>query len=78
MITPKCGNCRYWRARLEGSSEGACHFAPPTPMIIGMSMPAGGMKLAGIPQQAPQPIVGSQFPPVGMDSWCGCYREKPI
>lgn len=80
---PCCGNCFFWldttgKQILNVKPEqrdGICRAEPPTAMIVGMQMPPTALK--GMPQKQPQPVVGSQFPPIKAFGWCGCYRTKP-
>ena len=68
-----CATCFFFEKHPDARAAGGlCHFAPPTPMIIGMQQVAG---LVHNGQPNVQPVVGSQFPPVQPDAWCGCWRE---
>ncbi len=81
--TPCCGNCFFWRpvgtvSKITEQTDGRCHAVPPQALVVGMAAPMGGMKLEGIPQQAPQPVVASSFPPIKAFGWCGCHRYKEV
>lgn len=71
-----CGSCLYFtsQAGVPGNG-GVCRFSPPTPMIVGMQQTPA---LVGLPGGGGvQPVLGSHFPPVRADQWCGCYRARP-
>lgn len=75
MIKPRCGDCLFFMPVPETAGQpsgGACHFSPPTPLVIGMQQVPGTLVRAQGPQV--QPVIASQFPPVPADAWCGCFR----
>lgn len=73
-----CRDCQFFVKMPSGGPKvGQCRFSPPTPMILGMRQVPG---LTGIPgaNGGVEPVIGSQFPPVAEDTWCGCFRPAHI
>lgn len=75
-----CGTCEGYEMTIAakgGSPEqGLCHFAPPTPILVGMRPVAKSIvQTVGGPQNA-EPVMGSAFPPVPTSFWCLCWRPN--
>lgn len=71
-----CRECQFFvKTPAAGAKAGQCRFSPPTPMVLGMRQLPG---LTGIPGAGGgvEPLIGSQFPPVAEDTWCGCFRPR--
>lgn len=67
-----CGNCAAFRP-VKGEN-GECHFAPPTPFLVGaQANPASALAMPGRAQQA-VPVFMAAFPPVHKRSDCLCFR----
>lgn len=68
-MSDNCGNCLFMHETMlraagmvGGQKTNVCRRFPPTVEMVKVN-------------NTIQPI--SQFPPVGLDTWCGEHRERP-
>jgi len=61
-----CGTCAAWLK--TNGEQGECHFAPPSPVLLGIRPPAlqGGQ---------PQPMIAGVFPATGAASFCRQWSQ---
>lgn len=70
QLMANCGNCAFYM-REPGKpvpAQSLCRAHSPQVVMVGLAQRS---KLAGIPEQAPQPITHTVFPSMRKEGWCG-------
>jgi hypothetical protein len=57
-----CEKCKFWTWAKNQGNKGVCRRFPPIPMMVGANDQG--------------PIIGSQFPIMMGEGWCGEYAVK--